>query len=380
MKRSLIVTLSAAGLFAACAHAPPRALTDARDAVERAKSGPTAGLSPGELSQAEYALQRAEKEYKEHGSTEAAADLAYVALRRAEVAESRARWRQAEATAAKARAQVRVQEQRQAEQLRREREQMTLSQLEQARQQQLRLEQQLAEQRAALDRQTSEAERQALQQGQQERERALEAERQAQAKRIAELEAQVDQERRARAEAEQRAQAVRSELEKLGEVREDQRGLVLTLPGNLMFSSGSSKLNARARGELDQLAEALNSLPESGITIEGHTDAQGRSEVNQELSFDRAQAVRLYLISQGVDPRSVEAVGYGELRPVAENDTASGRAENRRVEIVLEQERGVGGGGGTGGSGPSAPTQPSEPQQPPAEGDPSQGTPPPPTK
>jgi outer membrane protein OmpA-like peptidoglycan-associated protein len=118
-------------------------------------------------------------------------------------------------------------------------------------------------------------------------------------------------------------------------LREEQRGLVLTLSGSVLFSSGKATLLPSAQDRLTQVAEALRESKHQLITIEGHTDSRGSLSFNQVLSAQRAEAVRHFLVSRGIAPERIRAVGMGPDRPVAENRTAEGRANNRRVEIVL---------------------------------------------
>jgi outer membrane protein OmpA-like peptidoglycan-associated protein len=95
-------------------------------------------------------------------------------------------------------------------------------------------------------------------------------------------------------------------------------------------------LQPEAFPELDQLSAYLLSHPEVQAEMAGHTDDVGEAVDNQRLSERRAGAVRRYLIEQGVDAKRITYQGYGESRPVAENDTAEGRQQNRRVECVLK--------------------------------------------
>jgi outer membrane protein OmpA-like peptidoglycan-associated protein len=102
------------------------------------------------------------------------------------------------------------------------------------------------------------------------------------------------------------------------------------------FSTASAELQPEAFSELDQLSTYLLSHPEVQAEIAGHTDDVGQAADNQELSERRAGAVRQYLIDQGVAAGRITHQGYGESRPVAENDTEEGRQQNRRVECVLK--------------------------------------------
>lgn len=86
---------------------------------------------------------------------------------------------------------------------------------------------------------------------------------------------------------------------------------------------------------LDEVADILFEYPDMAVRIEGHTDSQGSSSYNLRLSQDRADAVRAYLIERGIGPNRLSAIGYGEERPIEDNDTSSGRAANRRVEFHI---------------------------------------------
>jgi len=112
------------------------------------------------------------------------------------------------------------------------------------------------------------------------------------------------------------------------------RGLVLTL-GDVLFATGRSELRGGAVRNLDQLAAFLRQYPERTAIIEGHTDSVGSASANLELSQRRADSVVQYLTRQGVDSSRLHATGRGQGYPVAENDTASGRQQNRRVEIII---------------------------------------------
>jgi len=119
-------------------------------------------------------------------------------------------------------------------------------------------------------------------------------------------------------------------------VKQEARGLVITLPGGMLFASGKSTLLASSETKLDQVATALKD-DEVGhkISVEGYTDSRGSDALNQRLSTDRADSVRTYLVTKGVDSDAIAATGMGSSRPVADNRSAEGRANNRRVEIVV---------------------------------------------
>ncbi len=99
------------------------------------------------------------------------------------------------------------------------------------------------------------------------------------------------------------------------------------------FESGSDVLTASSAAALSRVIESLRAWPEVELEIQGHTDSSGGSELNRELSQKRADAVRTYLIESGIDARRLNAVGYGEDVPIADNETRAGRAANRRVEL-----------------------------------------------
>jgi OmpA-OmpF porin, OOP family len=152
--------------------------------------------------------------------------------------------------------------------------------------------------------------------------------------------------------AEQRADSLRREAEEanrrlneaLGQLRslvaeitnlqQTQRGLVISLSG-ILFDVGRSALKAGSQASIERIAAVLTQYPQHQIVVEGHTDATGSDELNLRLSRDRASSVRSALVAGGVDASKISAEGYGESRPVASNDTAEGRQQNRRVEIVI---------------------------------------------
>lgn len=107
----------------------------------------------------------------------------------------------------------------------------------------------------------------------------------------------------------------------------------VVLSSEVNFAFDSDELRPEASITLDEVAHRLRENPELRIRIDGHTDAVGTAEYNLDLSQRRANSVKAYLVSQGIDERRMLATGYGLDRPVASNETPEGRAENRRVEI-----------------------------------------------
>ena len=116
--------------------------------------------------------------------------------------------------------------------------------------------------------------------------------------------------------------------------RETDRGLVVTL-GDLLFATGKSDLTGGAGPNLDKLAAFLGEYPDRTVLIEGHTDSVGSQESNYFLSQRRAESVRSYLVSRGVQANRLTTAGLGQGSPVASNDTATGRQQNRRVEVII---------------------------------------------
>ena len=109
--------------------------------------------------------------------------------------------------------------------------------------------------------------------------------------------------------------------------------LTVSFKSDYLFATNSAALLPGSQPEIQRVADVLRQYPETNIQISGHTDSQGNEVYNQQLSERRAQAVRDALVGMGVNPQRITAIGYGESRPVAGNDTASGRQQNRRVEV-----------------------------------------------
>lgn len=259
---------------------PPPELVNARKAYERASKGLAAQLAPAQLDTARQALDKAEKSFEDEGTDPPTPDLAYVAERKAQIAEATANKVAAERDASQADKQFKE------------------AQLE------------------GLDKATSE----------------LNKERQASEKTKAELEA----EKRARVEAEKKAAAAMASLQEIAKVKEEARGMVITLSGSVLFATGKYELLPIAKQKLDEVAKALVDQGYKSILVEGHTDSVGRVSDNETLSLKRAESVRTYLVTRGIPSDKIRATGLGSARSIADNSTADGRANNRRVEIVVE--------------------------------------------
>jgi outer membrane protein OmpA-like peptidoglycan-associated protein len=279
------ILLFVSAALSGCAATIPE-LVSARNAYEQAAAGPAATLVPAELHKAQQALQAAEAAHKDDRRGFQARDLAYVAQRKAETAEALASRAAGASLAKSADAQY------------------------QATQDVV-----MRNTKAALG-------------ASQDNLAASESAGAVTSARLATSET-------ARLEAEDRASAAMEALARLAAVKEEARGLVITLSGSVLFRSNESTLTAEARTRLGEVADALLATRERSILIEGHTDAQGSDAQNLDLSQRRADAVRSFLVERGYDRGLVRAVGVGEGHPLADNDTDEGRANNRRVEIVV---------------------------------------------
>lgn len=109
----------------------------------------------------------------------------------------------------------------------------------------------------------------------------------------------------------------------------------LIMPGNITFDVNESTIKPTFSGTLESVGRVLNEFDKTRIQIEGHTDSTGAQSYNQLLSESRAASVRDFLLNQGIQANRTRAVGYGPRYPIASNDTASGREQNRRVELTL---------------------------------------------
>jgi outer membrane protein OmpA-like peptidoglycan-associated protein len=121
------------------------------------------------------------------------------------------------------------------------------------------------------------------------------------------------------------------------QTRDTARGLIVNM-SDVLFDTGKFSLRPLAREKLAKVAGIVSGHPGLTLDVEGHTDSVGSDESNQKLSERRGGAVREYLLQQGMATASVTMKGLGETQPVASNDTAKGRQENRRVELVISGE------------------------------------------
>jgi outer membrane protein OmpA-like peptidoglycan-associated protein len=135
------------------------------------------------------------------------------------------------------------------------------------------------------------------------------------------------------AEGQRNAADLQQQIDDL-HAKQTDRGLILTL-GDVLFTTGTANLNMGAGAQLTKLAGFLNKYPDRTAQIEGYTDSVGSDEYNQSLSQRRADAVKGYLVHQGIDSQRLTATGNGEGSPVGDNTSATGRQQNRRVEVII---------------------------------------------
>lgn len=277
----MIAGICAGSIVACAATLPPQELVDARKAYEKASTGTTNRLNPADVHDAKEQLEVAEAAFSDEGDTQATRDQAYLAQRQAELAMSVARTRGANASTDSVIATMH------------EDERETVAQTS-----------------AELDRTRGE---------------------------LKTSKANAADEKSRREDAEKRAAQAAADLARIGTVKQEARGMVITLSGGVLFESGKSELLPAAQVKLNDVAKALTEVdPLSRIVVEGHTDSQGGADFNQLLSQRRAQSVLDYLVSHGVAADRITAQGLGLSRPVADNKSAEGRANNRRVELVVQ--------------------------------------------
>lgn len=292
-KTKLLALTLLAGTFACGETLPPKELVDARAAYDRAAQGKAGQLHPATVYEAKQALDKAEGSFKQTADAPETKDLAYVAQRKAQYAEA-----QADMTTA-------LQQFQQAD---KDMRALTGKALESAQANLNKTKEELEKERQNLAR-----EKENVQKAREETER----------------------ERQLRLEAEKRMKQAIEDLAKIAAIKEEQRGMVITLTGNVLYASGKWDLLPGAQVKLNEVAEALKANKDRDITVEGHTDNQGTAQSNLELGQHRAESVRDYLVSRGVESQRIKAVGIGQARPVTDNTTAEGRANNRRVEIIV---------------------------------------------
>jgi outer membrane protein OmpA-like peptidoglycan-associated protein len=284
-----LVLLAFTGLFVSCAPtAIPTELSNARQAYQHASEGPAAQLVPAELHKAKQALDRAEISFEKEPKSFRTKDLAYVAERKAMKADALASIAAQKVNTARANKSYQT---TQGEIIERAQADLARARTEKA------------------DAATAEA--------------------------AADLAAA----QQARMDAEKRADDAQAKLAEVAKLKEEARGLVITLSGSVVFASNQALILPAAQARLNQVSEALLSTDSlRNLVVEGHTDSIGSEAYNMQLSQRRADSVRSYLISRGYPADKIEASGIGEIRPIASNSNPEGRSNNRRVEIIVQRE------------------------------------------
>jgi outer membrane protein OmpA-like peptidoglycan-associated protein len=143
-----------------------------------------------------------------------------------------------------------------------------------------------------------------------------------------------DQVRQAQTEKEQMRQRLLGQLNQVLQTKDSARGLIVNMP-DVLFNLNSASLRPEARERLSKIAGIVIAYPDIHVEVDGYTDNTGSLEYNRQLSQQRAETVRSYLVQQGVPSLSVEAKGFGPDNPVASNDSPEGRRQNRRVNLVV---------------------------------------------
>lgn len=289
MNTNTLLILACTGILGGCATMAPKELVDAREDYRRASTGVAAKVAPAEVHVANQALARAEGSFEQDGDTYRTRDLAYVAQRKAEMAEATASITIDQENEARAKSDY---HEEQGEIIAEKEEDLTLT-------------------------------RSALAASQRSGERTAD---------------QLAVEKQARAAADERAADAQAALAKLAAVKDEPRGTVITLSGSVLFASNQATLLPEARTRLEQVADVLLTTRERNIVIEGHTDSQGSDGHNLDLSQRRADAVRDALVQRGYQADLIQARGMGEGHPIASNGQADGRANNRRVEIIIARD------------------------------------------
>ena len=315
--RSLLAIAVASILLAACAAAPvrPSGAEEARAKLTQLQSDPNlANKAPAAIAEAERAVQAAEQPQTDR-------DLGlyrvYIADRKVDIAKAQAQTRYFEDQRAA------LEAQRQSARLdaRTREADAAAEQMRQARADDRQARADDAEQRLAASQAQLQADAATAQ--------ANQARSDADA---ANLSAVISAQ-----QAAQQAADLQNQIDML-KARVTERGLVLTL-GDVLFTTGRADLQPGATTHLDKLVAFLNRYPNREVSIEGYTDSVGSQDYNQGLSERRAESVRHYLREQGIDSGRLSASGKGESDPVASNESASGRQQNRRVEVIISNPR-----------------------------------------
>lgn len=291
----------------------PLDLLEARNAVRIAKDAGAEQYAPSELQKAQDSLNRAEDYYRRKQGSGPIGTVAREAVQTAEEARVMSIKREQDEQAERERKAAADREaQAQAD-----------AQTQQAAAAQAQAQ---AEQSQAQAAQAQQAQQQAEQARQQAELAQQQAAQQAQQAELARQQAENDK-------AQMRARILQ-QLNQVLQTRDTARGLIVNMP-DVLFDTGKADLKSSARERLAKVAGILIAYPDIRVEIDGYTDSTGSLEFNERLSQQRAESVRSFLASQGVNSSSITTQGFGPSDPIASNDTAAGRQQNRRVELVV---------------------------------------------
>jgi outer membrane protein OmpA-like peptidoglycan-associated protein len=315
--KQFLILVTFVALFAGCATVAPNELINARSAYRHASEGPAEQLVPAELHKAHEALVLAEQSFLKESDSYKTKDLAYVAQRKSELAGALGAMAADKVSKDKADADF---QKKQAEIVKQGKQDLSDS------------EKRTADAMAELDKVA------AVKASKDKADAELAADKASKDKADAEYQKQqAEIAKQDLSDSEKRTAAALAELAKLAAVKEEERGLVITLSGSVLFRSAESTLLSSAQVKLDQVANALLAVRARNLIVEGHTDSQGSESYNQGLSQRRADAVRDYLVQRGYPADRIQARGKGKGSPIADNASPEGRANNRRVEIIIER-------------------------------------------
>jgi len=308
----------------------PTDLKEAINAVAIAKAAGAQQYAADTLSKAEDFLARGQDYYRRKQGDKAISTVARGAVQNAEDARLLTIRRKREEAQRR-----QEQETEEAQQAR-----LRAEQQQQASEQQAQLAEQQRQQ-AELQKQQAEAERYRAEQARVQADQAALQAQQAQAQALAQQQAAESERQRALQQAQQAEQEkeqtrarLMQQLNQVLQTRESARGLIVSMP-DVLFDFNKYTLKPEARERLAKVSGILLAYPGLNVQVEGHTDSIGSDEYNQKLSQERADTVRGFLVSQGVASNNVTAEGFGKRDPIASNDSASGRQQNRRVELVV---------------------------------------------
>jgi outer membrane protein OmpA-like peptidoglycan-associated protein len=333
--KQFLILVTFVALFAGCATVAPNELINARSAYRHASEGPAGQLVPAEVHKAHEALVLAEQSFLKEPKSYKTKDLAYVAQRKSELAGALGAMAADKATKDKADADFQKKQTeivKQGKQDLSDSEKRTAAALAEL--------DKLAAVKASKDK--ADADFAAVKASKDKADAELAAVKASKDKADADFQKQqaeiVKQGKQDLSDSEKRTAVALTELAKLAAVKEEERGLVVTLSGSVLFRSTESTLLSSAQVKLDQVANALLAVRARNLIVEGHTDSQGSKSYNQGLSQRRADAVRDYLVQRGYPADRIQARGKGKGSPIADNASPEGRANNRRVEIIIERE------------------------------------------